>query len=486
MAIPDFAGWPTVPTRTAVVVLALVLPLLAGCSAAHVDLAPVVEIAPTASGALNWRALGPLAENRISPDGKEHLLALPRPLFSQYADNARGWLYRDYCWPLGFSRYRADGGYDYFTLFFHSFENPESPTHVTRWWLLPFFFFGRDRQGESYAALFPLYGRIGNLASYDSIRFCLFPLYLGTERAGAHSKSFLWPVFGYTTGENIEKRRVFPLYGYSWTPREKRLFILWPFGHTVVQYPDAAGRQGSGWFILPLYGQFRQSDAAGTTLYHSWTFLWPFFSGESGADHDRFYGPWPFFRREHSAAADLPVEQLHFWPFYGHIRRGTQETTSIAWPFFQTTTGSWQNGSVTDAVLNPFYQAGEKIEKGQQVERHLQIWPLWRFEKEGDVSRTAVLDIWPYRHQTPIDRNFAPFWTLYTCERRATAVRHEALWGWLKLGGDAAEASYFSLVPLLDYSAAADRHRVSLLEGFVAWGRDKDGAHGRLLWFISW
>lgn len=471
--------------RATLVTAALILPLLGGCVARRVDLAPCVETAPVACGALNWRAVGPLIENRTSPDGKQRLLALPRPLFSEYQDDARGWLYRDYCWPLGFSRYRADGGYDYFLLAFHSFENPDSPSHVTRWWLLPLFFFGTDSQAESYAALFPVYGRIGNLASYDWIRFCLFPLYLETERAGARSKSLLL-ILGRTDGERIESRRVFPLYGYSRTARQKKQFILWPLGHTVHQYPDAAGKEGRGWFLFPLYGQYRETDGADATLYRSWTFLWPFFSGEKGANAERFYAPWPFYRRENKPAGDLPVEQFHLWPFYGHIRRGAQNTTSIAWPFYQTTTNSSPKTVISSTVLNPFYQAGQKVENGETVASHLQFWPLWRYEREANISRTAVLALWPYRNQAPIDRNFAPFWTLYTCERQAAAVRHEAFWGWFKLGHDTPHATHFSLVPLVDYDATADRYGFSLGKGLIAWGREGDRACGRLLWFIKW
>lgn len=454
-------------------------------AAAELDAAPLAAYHGSAPGA-HWRALGPLFEDRESADGKARLRALPRPFYVEYTDRANDWLYRDYLWPLGAWRERPDGGYAYWLLYFRAWGKPGDTGAPHRHWLIPFWLSGHTISGHDYHYIFPLGGTVGDVAGFDEITSVLGPLYVTTLKGETRSEALLWPFISQTYGPRIEKRRLFPLVGFTRTEHEYRRFIAWPFGHYIEQYPDAAGKRGSGWFVLPFVGKFRQTDAAGKTLRESWSYAWPFFSGEKSAAGERLYCPWPFFRRETATTKDGPVHRYHLWPFYGHEEKPTRDTGYVLWPFWSSGVYTYGPRTTTTAVCLPFYWATDTTEKGQRVESYRQIWPLWRRETAGPRSRDEVLSLWPQHRADAIQRDYAPFWTLYSRDVAGAEVHREAVWGWWQWHTDGPAASRWSLFPLIACRHTADGYDVSLAKGLAAWGRDATGRHGRALWVLSW
>lgn len=483
---------PSRPVSAAVlrrIAAAVSLWCLAAAGMAVGEWAPLIEAAPEPPGEAVWRGLGPLLERRVSADGTRSLLAAPRPFWTVYRDEDRDLVYRDYLWPLGFSRHRADGGFEFLFPALHTFDAAGGGTPADRWWVFPVFFTGHARaDGQRYTGVFPLHGQICDLASYDSIRFTAFPLYLETERPGAHSRAFLWPLFSVTEGPRLEKRRMFPLFGFSRNARETRWFFLWPFGHRVTQHPDAAGSQGQGWFVLPFYGRYRRMDAEGQVVHRSWTMLWPFFSGERGPDRERLYAPWPFYRRDRVVDADQPAQSRHLWPLYGRQQRGEVETMSILWPIWISARSTHDGRAWRYTLLNPVYLSARQSEGDQETLRFTQVWPLWRREASPARVRHDVLALWPFRHGDAVERNYAPFWTIYSQERDAAqGRRHDLLWGLVQYRrtGDGAERTW-AVTPLVRSHRTGTDYDVSCLGGLVGWGRQGGVPRRRCLWFIAW
>lgn len=473
--------------RAAMAVLAAAGVALLPRAHAEFDVAPFAEESSQPAGLPNWRVLGPLADRRSPADLSFTQTAFLRPLWVELEVPGQKITERDYLWPVGFSRNRPDGDYDYFLLYFRS-DDAHGPN--SRRWLLPVVFYGHDSHNRRYFALFPAGGRIGDWLTFDRVDFALFPLWVRSLRSDTKTDTVLWPVFSHTTGPRVEKWRVFPLYGSVTTAAQRQTFILWPFGHTLTQFRDRKGNEGGGWFILPFYGQFERRDAEGRVTHSSWTVLWPFFSGEKGLteQENRLYAPWPFIRLESAEGkkAGEQVSRVNYWPVYGREVKPGRSMGYILWPFW------WEGRSVAGKVersysnLLPFWWAADRADDGRPTWSFREVWPVWRRERQGERSRDAVLSLWPARASKSIDRGYAPFWTLYTRDAAGRELRHDVLWGLAKYYENAApgESLRWSLFPVAEYRGREnDGYSFKLLKGLFGWGEDAGQRQMSLFWF---
>ena len=493
-----------------------------GSAAVPVPTAAMVPVSAPAPMAvppvaeLNWRALGPFFERRGTPDGERELRAFLRPLYTDFRTTAGTTSGRDILWPLGFTRNRPDSEFQFFFPFLHT-----KPQHAAdgvtadRWWLMPIVFYGHDNQAKSYVGIFPLGGRICNLFGFEQVKFWLFPIYVESHKQTFVAHTWLWPVYSRTTGEHVDKFRVWPFYGRAaffgrspetavkWLQHE-RYFYAWPVVHTNHIYPrpgDAAGKTDDTWFVLPFAGRGRQTDVDGKVVQKSWTVLWPFFSGESctlnGAEKDRLYCPWPFVRLEKANVKDGWENKRNYWPVYGREQKVGRTTGYILWPFWsqgEAVTGA--TARRTWSALIPLWWSSElwrtdaaRPQAAPTLENNFkQIWPLFSYDRELATSRLAVLALWPRRAPDGVSRNYAPFWTLYSREKTGGQIRHEALWGWWKLAYNAPQPLRWSLAPFAEYRRedANGGWTLSLGKGLLGWSRTNGEKHGRALWFIKW
>src|SRR5688572_20045062 len=132
----------------------------------------------------------------------------------------------------------------------------------------------RQRHGEEvHWGWFPFYGHFEKLLTFDSSTFALWPLYVRAERAGRVSHHVLWPFFGWTTGGGESSWHVFPLYARArWEDRYDRSYALWPFFHWQRNFLGGEGEEpGRVFWFWPFYGHLERGT------YDSWTVLWPLF-----------------------------------------------------------------------------------------------------------------------------------------------------------------------------------------------------------------
>ena len=64
--------------------------------------------------------------------------------------------------------------------------------------------------------------------------------------------------------------------------------------------------------------------------------------------------------------------------------------------------------------------------------RHFRVWPFYASDwHEGEGLRRRALALFPIREIPAVERNWAPFWTLYTATREPGSgeVLHELFWG---------------------------------------------------------
>jgi hypothetical protein len=345
-----------------------------------------------------------------------------RPFYSSSVEDER-WR-KDYVWPVYTQKGFKDEEYSRF-LFFGFHNDFEADTERHRTWVIPFYFKGTSKDGDDYFALFPIGGSIYEFAGRDRVSFVLFPLYVRSHINDVHSTTLLWPIASKTSGDRIERFRIWPLYGQASLEDEfNKKFILWPI-YTSVEYTNDRN-PGGGFILVPVYGRIKTERADNYWL------LAPFFRYMSSEEQWIVNAPWPFIQ-----LADGDLHKRIFWPFYGKKSLGTLTRQYWLWPFL------WNNktefavheqrrkygvpffASHTDVITKPT----KEHEIGDVISRYWKIWPLMSYERNLERSRFRTLELWPLRNTPGIERNWAPWWTLYRRMNVEGEIGHHVLWG---------------------------------------------------------
>jgi hypothetical protein len=457
------------------------------------DWGPVASEMTDADGNERWRAAGPLWEKADSPDGQT-LRAMPRPLYSRAADPATDRASWDALWPLAagktFGEQRSwRAGVSFF--FDRDREDDESQY---RFWLLPVWFHGRDEAGVPYAALWPLGGEIRNILWKDRIQFVLWPLWASSQVNDVRTTDVLWPMISRTTTPDgrLDKFRVFPLYSRTWNEgRYEKHSVLWPiWSHARYVHPKA---EGTAWVLFPLAGRVNLNSQKG------WMFLPPFFQHIRGEQMTRTFFPWPFYQRETGYR-----KRLSIWPLYGYRVDGVMKRSYWLWPIVTRERNEWGRKQVLRWTVVPFYNnvsyanrllpseqraaeaSGEPLPKLRVTGNRTKVWPLYsrRYDRDERVYRLRLPDLWPGPTPPPIERNWAPIWTLLDYRVHGEASDLDVLWGVYRDVRRAEGARTFSLFPLWRHERAGGdaARRWSVLKGLIAYDRTATNRQVRFLW----
>jgi hypothetical protein len=456
------------------------------------------------------RMLGPFFERQTAPSGEAFTAV--RPFFSDARGRNAERRVQDYLWPLGNVR---DAGHDRAWRFLPAFGNDfdrRAADSRYRGVVFPFLFMGRDEHGEGYFAVFPLGGRIHEFLGRDRIVFALFPLYAYSAAGDLRTHSVLWPVFSRTRGEEVSRFRVFPLYGRSerdadWSKR----FVLWPIWTSVdYRYADCTG---GGFILFPVCGRIRLTDQ------ETWMVAPPLFRWSRSERLTRIHAPWPLF--QYSSGE---VEQCYLWPLWGRREQGVTRTGFLLWPlggtedirrpdyrlrrlrlvpfvYYESRTpaagaaGAEPGGEGPDDVpaeaagtASGTEAVGERRYTGMPSTRYFKLWPLASYLREGDHSRLSALALWPIKRTRGVEKNLAPFWTLYSHTAVGGASEHELLWGLFRRrhgpGGEA-RTSVFPLAAWGGVPGEGGPREWSLLMGLAGYRREGGRREYRLLYLLK-
>jgi hypothetical protein len=385
---------------------------------------------------------------------------------------------RDYLWPLYSRKEFKDEKTSRALIFWftHNFEADKKSSRQ-RSWLLPVYFQGRDVNNKGYFALFPLGGTIREFLGRDEIMFVLFPVFGKSQINDVKTTSVLWPVYSHTRGEGIRRDRVFPIVGKSVLEgKYEKKFVLWPFWTSADYfYP---GDSGKSWLLFPVCGRAKMDRES------TWWVIPPFFRFTEGDRMDKLYCPWPFIQR----AKSEQQYKLYFWPLWGEkqFRGGLNHRTFVLWPIF------WSEKTVESRLVKtrrmalPFFFLERSVQESgvrsqepegetqqsasgkRQAAMYWKIWPLMSWQREGDVSRFRMLELWPLKNTAPLERNWTPLWTLYKRTDAGGVVRKDVLWfAWHS-----------------ENEPAVERKEWSLLKGLLSYKRDAGARSVRFLYFV--
>lgn len=470
-------------------VLGLLLGVLAARPAAGQE--PIISAAPIVEydadgGHYFWRFLGPIGEWSERANGRK--LEAIRPLFSRYEDPATEYLAQDVLWPVYVSRWvngqkiRRGALSEDITKDYH---DPNSEWH---YFLYPFYFQGRDPDGNGYFGLFPFGGRLTHAFTYDKVCFIGFPLYLTLDRHHIHSLHLMWPIYARVEGPKRYKEHVFPLFGVARTKEKwENRFVLWPFinwGHSLS--PDITG---NAFFLFPLYGRMSVHETkTNKLLVENRTLLWPFLSGMRTSKGMRLYFPWPFF--QWSEGMDGPdTSSLWFWPLYGESFKKGEKRHFWIWPVFLHISEEKSAVHGERFYALPLYWQNLQTIKGQPYDTYRRFWPFLSYHETPDHRvLVRVLDLWPARRSLPIDRNFTPLWTLYSYRSSNEGSRHDLLWGFWEHERRKGKTMREQLFPLYSFTrfSTGKARTWNFLTGLIGTQDAPDGAVKlKLLWFIK-
>ena len=477
LALPTFAAWAVADESSSDVV--------------EFDFGPIMSRQRDLHGDLRLRILGPLFEQTRSDDGKQ--LTAVRPLYSRYTNPEMEHARSDYLWPLGYSRRFRDDHTGRVLLSYWTRFDLTDPESRYRFWLFPIYFQGRDKHGQSYAAVFPIGGRIHEFLGWDEISFILFPLYGRTELNTIVTHNYLWPVVSQTDGKGIYRFRVFPFYGQNrHRDRYSKKFVLWPFWTSAEYYHP--GSSGSGYILFPLWGHLDLDDQ------QSYTVLPPFFQVSRGDRVNKVVAPWPIFQRRTGE-----VRETRVWPLWGQKRMRGVQSRFFLWPIFTQERVDRGESVAHRFYAVPFYYSDvermrdsapppldldDPVPRGEIGSNYQKIWPLFSYIREDQEVRFRMLDLSPLKHATPIERNYAPFWTLFQNIRYEENSDTEALWGLYRRHRRGDDKTYTSVFPLVNWTRD-DRsdesvRRWSLLKGLLGYQREGTTTRYQFLYLLRW
>jgi len=368
-------------------------------------LGPVGSYAETDNA--SFRAVRPLWSNLESEDAVAH----------------------DFIWPLCISRAGKARQHSRYVLWYNYNNDPEQKKSYG---LIPILFFKDYPDHGLRWGLFPVYGSLNDFLGYDEWRFALFPLYSSTKKLSKKSHSFIWPLINYETGDKSDRFRFLPFYAYNHRHGiSLNRSYIWPIFNKFESLKE--GSDDSGWMLWPLVGH--KSVNGNST----WSFLWPFFSHSTGDDGDvnKANYLWPFYQYEdrmvETGLIDKKMVHYHkryFWPVWGKRTKGANNSSFFLWPLGSSRSESFDDGKTEMDYFLPFYYRKDTWnEAGSKRETYRKVWPFWSSTDRDGRCETRILDLWPYRNMAPIDRNWAPFWTLFHSVETKTEKHWDFLWG---------------------------------------------------------
>ncbi len=308
--------------------------------------------------------------------------------------------------------------------------------------------FGGSERDRGYWGIFPLWGEHPHILVMDDWNFVLWPVYHTYTVKGVRSRAVLWPFITWREAPR-EGFGLWPLFGWNHQRESDHRYVLWPIvtWASYMKDRDTTG-EGYSWMVWPLMGRVNRERE------RQWLALPPFFSAVETKDAKRIRSPWPFIELEKGTLRD----RISVWPIYeqvyaysfsktGESSRGEPQevTRRYGWKLVEDSVLENETSKETRFSIFPFFTHEKRWVKGKDgsvraTGSYWRVWPFWSRAEERGYVRTRVLDLNPIRSIEAIDRNWAPFWTLWREDERPDGSKcHHILLDflWWHSGGEA-------------------------------------------------
>ena len=444
----------------------------------YYDWGPIASRIEGVNGVVRKQILGPFYEHSHAPNGDE--VEAYRPLFSRSFDASTGKVQREYAWPIASGKTLGSHSWWRFLLTFYYDWDRADPTSRSRLMVFPFYYQGRDSAGRQFRAFWPFGGTIREMFSNDKISFVMWPIRIRTEVNETRTSHWMWPIYARGSGDDMERFRVLPFYGKHTRDKVERKTVAWPF-YTSVQCKSPAG-QGAGHILWPLWGRFSYPSE------QTWMFLPPFFRVTKSEQQTKYHLPFPFVQ-----VGTGNVRKFYVWPLWGTKSMPGNRSWFCLWPLIDGQRIDKVEGVQHRFRVMPFVWMEKRIarvEDGMEPEHlssYFKLWPLFSWRESGDRGIFRMLELWPAKNAGPVERNLAPFWTVYRRNWIADASESECLWGLYRRRSGPDGSRYLSFFPLFNYHRSGqpeDSGSFSIMKGFLGMERQGDTRQWQLLYFL--
>jgi hypothetical protein len=442
----------------------------AGCASlgSDVHLAPLYSTLSTAGGGRELELLGGAFQlKRARPDGPVREWSV-RPLVRQLRTAPT--TVTQFLAPFG---RRTKTPTRVWTRLFPLiwFERGTSPISGRFWklFLLPGILWEANDGRRTLRAVFPLGGVLEKFFGFDRLEFVLFPLYMRTQRGDSTVWHFLVPVFAFSEGTGVDKKRVLPFYGHtklagSW----ERYFVLWPLFHlhrNLLSQPEELVEKK--WQLWPLFGYARRGS------YRAWSFLWPLFGYARNPDNGFWAldAPAPIVRIKDPGETDA-AKRVRILPFYSRFTEKGTTIQYVVWPIISWRRESFHDGERKATSVFPIWHSWKRWDEEGVRSSGVKLWPLYQRRSFGEESRSGLLALNPLQYHPDFEDNYSWLWEIYARERGVWGVSERGWFGLWRREADAEEdrrsftCLWASRKYLRDGKSASE---TSLLFGLIRW-----------------
>ncbi|MGF1571627.1 MAG: hypothetical protein ACFCU1_00980 [Sumerlaeia bacterium] len=324
------------------------------------------------------------------------------------------------------------------------------------------------KRPQTFAAFWPFIGHFENYWNRHTIDYVLWPLFVRSIEGAEETNdkithySFIWPIFGLYKSDVMGGFNVWPLISRVEKPDEYiRAYWLWPLGHyryeKVPEWEDKRSEQT--WFIpffasantpnykydlvFPFYGELdmkgRRSRGYALAIYNTnenfrssirnHRLFWFLIRWTTKIDPNPRYNDFTLHPE--------PLQGGGVFPFYVNQWNSSKRRVLAPWPIYSYRKDVDTDQIYTRQFLFPFFARTEKEfpaangepQRLTQVKRY--VWPFYRKTTlDDDSTYTNIPHLFPILDVNEIDRNYAPFWSLYRAERDPkTGARNEQILG---------------------------------------------------------
>ncbi len=370
----------------------------------------------------NWH-LGPFFEYRRVEPGDATFWAV-RPFYSQVRDPQSRTAVYDALWPIVTLHDHKDASW-WRALIAYGDSRATDPTWSFD--IFPLWFSGADRKDEGYWGFFPFYGHHPHFLLMDDWQFVLWPIWHTYTVKDVRSHAVLWPFVTWRDAPR-EGVGVWPFYGYGRQRESLHHYVLWPFvtWATYDEDRDTSGAGSSCW-VLPFYGQVRRARETQTMLpFIGYSHTKADNSRTGATETERWRLFWPIFENLKSPSRD----RLSVFPFweqiegraFGKARPVEEHTWRVGWQLMENTRLETKNTLEKRFNFFPFFTWERRWYRGRAAaepnDSYFRIWPFWSSETVKGRTRHRTLELMPIRHVEGVERNWAPFWSLWESEDR--------------------------------------------------------------------
>lgn len=418
---------------------------------------------------------GPLIEQRYTECG--HVAAI-RPLAGHIDDYDCCESLDYFLYPL-FTHLRTQWGSSW--NIFGLISNCSTPDKE-KFSFFPFLFFNHScNPCDSYYGIFPIVGKVRNYLCADSLRWFLFPLYLGIQKGDTVRHGLPWPIIRWQTGPCSGGGALWPLVGCYW--RENDYYHSYAFWPIAYKFLDALGtpypsiRRG----LIPLYAYENSARREMTTV------LWPFISRVEM--HDRCYVEnqffWPFFVQGRGEN-----EYVNRWaPIYTHSYRCGRDKRWFLWPLIKIQ--HWEDRGLYVTQEQFFYFIFWKqcqqclADPSLPPAKKVHLWPLLSYWDNG-VGQRQFQFISPIEVFFPNSKAvriiYSPLFAIFRYEQIAPGHTRQSLLFDLIATEKTPCSQRLSVGPLLDVERGPCGSGFQILKGLLGFKIEENKKCFKFLW----